>query len=171
LRAEDLDPRRGFADAAWRAAQPFRFDIPAGGVVWRNGPNVFFEEVANANAAHVLNGCIFALWGLWELWVASPQAWQGEILERCIETIRRWLPLFDTGWWTLHSLMRTMTGRTQLATLKYHALHIAQMNILGSMFDEAEFTKTAERWTSYIDERSSRGRLLAETLINPLGPV
>jgi hypothetical protein len=171
LRADHIAPARGFVEAARRAAQPFRYDIPAGGVVWRNGTNVFFEEVANATAAHVLNGCVFALWGLWELWVTSPEAWQGEIIERCVETIRRWLPLFDTGWWTLHSLMRTLTGRTQLAMLKHHALHTAQMRILGAMFDEAEFTKAAERWTSYIDERSSRGRLLVETLISPAAPV
>ncbi len=166
LRADHVSPGNGFGDAAWRAAEPFRNDIPSGGVVWRNGSNVFFEEVANVNAPHILNGCIFALWGLWELWVTSPEAWQGELIERCVETVKRWLPLYDTGWWTLYSLMRTATGRTHLATLKYHAFHIAQMKILGAMFDEPEFKKAAERWTSYIDERSSRGRLLASTMIS-----
>ncbi len=166
LRAEHVSPGKGFADAAWRAAEPFRYDIPSGGVVWRNGSNIFFEEVANVNAPHILNGCIFALWGLWELWVSSPQAWQGELVERCVETLRRWLPLYDTGWWTLYSLMRNPTGRSHLATLKYHAFHIAQMKILGAMFDEPDFTKAADRWTSYIDERSSRGRLLASTMIS-----
>ncbi len=171
LRAHDVERRAGFGDAAARAAEPFRYDIHSGGVVWRNGANAFFEEVAIANAPHILNGCIFALWGLWELWVTAPQAWQGEVIERCVETIRRWIPLFDTGWWTLYSLMRTATGRTHLATLKYHAYHIAQMRILGAMFGEADFIEAAERWTSYINERSSRGRLLAESMISPLAAV
>lgn len=171
LRAHDIEPRAGFGDAAWRASLPFRYDIPTGGVVWRNGANAFFEEVATANAPHILNGCVFALWGLWELWVTSPQAWQGALIERCVETIRRWIPLFDTGWWTLYSLMRTASGRTHLATLKYHAYHIAQMRILGAMFGEADFIEAAERWSSYINERSSRGRQLAETMISPLAAV
>jgi hypothetical protein len=166
LRAEHIAPNKGYADAAWRAAEPFRHDISEGGVVWRNGPNIFFEEVANVNAPHILNGCIFALWGLWELWVSAPESWQGESIARCVETLKRWLPSYDTGWWTLYSLMRTATGRTHLSTLKYHAFHIAQMQILGAMFDEPQFTRAAERWTSYIDERSSRGRLLASTMIS-----
>lgn len=170
LRADAIAPRRGFMEAASRAAQPFRHDVGTGGVVWRNGANAFFEEAANVNAAHVLSGCVFALWGLWELWVVAPEAWQGELIERCAATIKRWLPLYDTGWWTLHSLARTPAGRSQLASLKYHAYHIAQMKILGSIFGEAEFSNAAERWTSYIDGRSSRGRLLADAMISSLAP-
>src|SRR5581483_8145294 len=58
LLADHHDPGAGFSEAALRAAQPFRWEIAQGGVVWRSGDDVFFEEVANAHAPHILNGCI-----------------------------------------------------------------------------------------------------------------
>lgn len=164
LRAHQLEPQAGYSDAALRAAQPFRFEIARGGVVWRDGADVFFEEIANECAPHVLNGCIFALWGVWELWKASGDAWLGRLVEESIETLRRWLPRFDTGWWTLYSLLRSAADRPHLATLKYHEFHIAQARVLAKMFDQPAFEAAAERWNAYVDRRECRARLIGATL-------
>jgi hypothetical protein len=164
LRADCLEPKAGYADAAIRAAQPFRKEIAAGGVVWRGAEDVFFEEIANASAPHVLNGCIYALWGTWELWKRSGEPWLGELSERCAQTIRRWLPRFDTGWWTLYSLLLSAAQRPHLATLKYHQFHIAQMRVLAPMFSEPIFDQTAARWASYVHKPDSRTRLIGTTL-------
>ena len=164
LRAHAERPGDGFDDAALRAAEPFRVDIDRGGVVWKDGKDVFFEEIANPHAPHVLNGCIYALWGIWELWKVTGETWLGELSEQCVQTLRRWLPRFDTGWWTLYSLLRSSTRRPHFATLKYHGFHIAQMHVLFAMFDERLFGDAALRWTAYTELRASRRRLLGETL-------
>lgn len=164
LRAESTDPGNGYAEAAWEAATPFTRDLAGGGVVWSNGRDTFFEEVFSARVApHILNGCIYGLWGLWELWRVAPEAWSGVAIERCVETLKRWVTLFDTGWWTSYSLMRTRTDRPHLATLKYHAFHIAQMRVLAAMFDEPAFANAAERWESYARSPRDRTRMLLET--------
>ena len=165
LRAESLETGKGFGDAAMRAAQAFRRPIERGGVVWHEGNDVFFEEIANEHAPHVLNGCIFALWGVWELWKQSGEPWLGDAAERCVDTLRRWLPRFDTGWWTLYSLLHSAARRPHLATLKYHQFHIAQMRVLGRMFDDDVFDDAAERWTSYAAAPDSRSRLMRDTLL------
>ncbi len=164
LRAESITSGNGYGDAAARAALPFRHEIADGGVTWRKGSSVFFEEIANDHAPHVLNGCIFALWGLWELWMRDGERWQGELVEQSVDTLRHWLPKFDTGWWTLYSLMRTSTGHPHVATLKYHAFHIAQMHVLAHMFNERVFHEAAERWTSYAQRPTCRARLIGSTL-------
>ena len=164
LRAERLEPGAGFADAAVRAAAPFRTEIDRGGVLWASGDDVFFEEIANRHAPHVLNGCIFALWGLWELSQLGHERWLDESVQRCVQTLIRWLPRFDTGWWTLYSLMRSAAGRPHLATLKYHEFHVAQMRVLSEMFGEPAFTDAAQRWASYTQTRRSWARLLHATL-------
>lgn len=164
LRADRIVPGGGFADAALRAALPFRYDIAHGGVVWREGPDVFFEEIANEHAAHVLNGCIFALWGLWELRQQTREPWLDPLLEESVGTLRRWLHAFDTGWWTLYSLMRSAGGQPHVATLKYHAFHIAQMRVLAEMFDEPAFAQAAERWNAYVDSVECRAKLFAATM-------
>lgn len=164
LRAQNLDPEKGYGDAASRAAIPFRSDIAHGGVVWRSGDDVFFEEIANEHAAHVLNGCIYALWGLWELWSREREAWQAALVDECVDTLARWLPSFDTGWWTLYSLLQTSTGGRHVATLKYHAFHIAQMRVLARMFEKRVFEEAAGHWSEYIERRECRARLFGATL-------
>lgn len=164
LRADGLQPQAGFGEAALRAAQPFRYDVERGGVVWKLRGDVFFEEIANRHAPHVLNGCIFALWGVWELEKVSGERWMSEIIQQCLATLRRWLPRFDTGWWTLYSLLRSSTRRPHFATLKYHEFHIAQMQVLAQMFGERSFGDAAQRWAAYAQTPHSRRRLIGATL-------
>jgi hypothetical protein len=164
LRADDVAPGNGFADAALEAATPFRYEIERGGVVWRREGDVFFEEIANEHAPHVLNGCIFALWGIWELRERSGTSWLDPLIEECTGTLLRWLPQFDTGWWTLYSLLRSAAGRPQVATLKYHEFHIAQMRVLAQMFENRAFAEAAGRWSAYVDTPRCRTRLLTATM-------
>jgi hypothetical protein len=165
LRAERLQRNAGFGAAAARAAEPFRADIAHGGVVWKSRDDVFFEEIANRHAPHVLNGCIYALWGVWELGSVGGERWLGVVAQQCANTLRRWLPKFDTGWWTRYSLLRSSAGRPHLATLKYHQFHVAQMRVLERMFGDAAFGDAARRWAEYAQAARSRRRLIGETLI------
>ena len=164
LRAERLEPGCGYGDAAVRAALPFRYDIAHGGVVWRGGDDLFFEEVANKHAVHVLGGCICALWGLWELQGRGGDAWHAALVQECVGTLRRWLPSFDTGWWTLASRLRSANGNPDLATPRCHERHVAQMLVLAKMFDDTVFATAAERWASYGATRECRRRFVASTL-------
>ena len=164
LRAATLEPQQGFADAAMRAALPFLVDVSHGGVVWQDGEDVFLEEIGNAHAPHVLNGCIYALWGLWELWKRSEEGWIGVTIERCERTLLRWLDRYDTGWWTLYSLMQSSANRPHLATLKYHAFHVAQMHVLSAMFGKPAFGEAGNRWDTYAMRPDCRARLISATL-------
>jgi heparosan-N-sulfate-glucuronate 5-epimerase len=164
LRADSIAPEQGFGEAAVLASLPFYTDIGSGGVVWRDGRDCFFEEIANEHAPHVLNGCVFALWGLWELWKRTRDEAAGRLVDGCVATLQRWLPFYDTGWWTLYSLMRSATGTPHVATLKYHQFHIAQMRVLGAMFDASQFAQAAERWTAYVERPKSRMRVIGAAL-------
>lgn len=166
LRAERLEADAGFGEAAARAAEPFKYAIEQGGVVWVDRADAFFEEVANEHAAHILNGCIFAFWGLWELHRVRGEAWESTLLDRVSATLLRWLPRYDTGWWSRYSLLRTANGRPHVATLKYHAFHVAQLRVLAAMLNEPRFAEVADRWEGYIDDKRSRKRLIAETAIS-----
>ena len=65
------------------------------------------------------------------------------VAQRCIATLRRWLPRFDTRLVELYSLLVSATDQPHLATLKYHQFHIAQLRVLARMFDEPFFDETA----------------------------
>jgi hypothetical protein len=166
LRAAQLAPGSGFDSAAARAAEPFKRAIEHGGVVWRDDRNAFFEEVANEHAAHILNGCIFAFWGLWELHCRRNEPWEATLLERVSTTLQKWLPVYDTGWWSRYSLLRAASGRPHVATLKYHAFHIAQLRVLGAMLNESRFVTVADRWENYIDDPRSRRRVVFDAAVS-----
>ena len=164
LRAHALEPANNYGDAALRAVRPFFIHCGSGGVAWRSGPDLFFEEVANQHAPHILNGCIFALWGVWELWRRSEDHRLERIISNCVDTLRKWLPRFDTGWWTCYSLLHSGGDQRHVATLKYHQFHIAQMRVLARMFDQSCFEEAAARWADYIERPTCRIRVLLAAL-------
>lgn len=166
LRAERFAPSLGYGDAAVCAAEPFRYSIDRGGVVYDAGDDAFFEEVASENAAHILNGCIFAFWGLWELQQVAPERWRATLLERVCRTLVRSISRYDTGWWSRYSLLRSASGRPHVATLKYHAFHIAQLRVLAEMVDEPRFADVSQRWETYVNSARSRRRLLGDAALS-----
>ena len=160
LRADEL--AGGFADAALRAAMPFRRGIEDGGVVWRNGQgDVFCEEVAAEPAAHILNGALFALFGLYDLHHTRPQPWVGKLFEELTATLRRRLELFDSGAWSYYSLLVGRGGRRHVASLRYHAFAIAQLRVLAAMTGDSYFGEIAQRWSDYRRNLRSRAWVVA----------
>ncbi|HET7815558.1 MAG TPA: D-glucuronyl C5-epimerase family protein [Candidatus Baltobacteraceae bacterium] len=158
LRAAQTTQSDIYLHAAVRAAQPFRHAIGEGGVSW-TAPrgDLIFEEAATQNAAHILNGWIFAAWGLFEL--RSYASWAGDLFDRSMETLLERLPLYDSGRWSYYSLAMERGGFRRLATLKYHAFHVAQLHVLASMTGHTAFEDTACRWQSYTRRIDSRAAL------------
>lgn len=160
LRAHQVSPRAGFDVAAYQVAEPFRFTLAEGGVVYRRNTHAFLEEVAVDPAAHILNGCIFALWGIWELNRFVRAEWRTALISEVLQTIRDWLPLYDRSGWSTYSLLAGKSGRRHISTLKYHAFHIAQLRVLAVMTGDSIFEEYANRWESYVEDIPNRGRVL-----------
>ncbi|MBV8726838.1 MAG: hypothetical protein JO233_03555 [Candidatus Eremiobacteraeota bacterium] len=164
LRADEMVPRAGYLEAAMRAAMPFRSDVKNGGVVSRTSMgDLFFEEVAVEKPPHILNGHIFALWGLWELHRLTQEEWLRTLVTEAVKTLCRRLPLYDSGYWSYYNLL-SYDGFRPVATLKYHAFHIAQLRVLAAMCNERSFGGVADRWEAYQKDHVSRLRTLANTL-------
>ncbi len=150
LRAAQERPDDGFGEAAARAAQPFRHDIKDGGVVWRSvDGDVFFEEYAVASPPHILNGALYALWGLLEFAKKSGEGWAGDVTKSAVATLVRRLPAYDAGYWSYYSAMATPRGFRRVSTLKYHAFHIAQLRVTAALTNERTFLEFAARWRAY----------------------
>ncbi len=165
LRAAVLERSETMLDAAVRASQPFRCTIEKGGVVFRSSyGDAFLEEIAAAPASHILNGHIFALWGLLELQSAQSQAWLRELVAQATLTLRRRLQLYDAGYWSYYSLLGTRAGFRNAAVLKYHAFHIAQLRVTAALVGDPYFAGVADRWQRYADSPPCRIRVMANTI-------
>jgi hypothetical protein len=126
------------------------FDSDAGPVL---------EEVASDPPSHILNGWIYALWGLWEAKIVLEHEGAAGMLDASLECLRSTLHRYDVGWWTRYSLYPHMLP--DLAKPFYHALHVDQVDVLHRLFGGAEFADAAARWRRY-DTPVGRVRAVAQ---------
>jgi hypothetical protein len=165
LRAAAAERSDAYVEAALRAAAPFQCAIAHGGVVFRSPHgDAFLEEVAVLPASHILNGHIFALWGLLELQSLHAATWLNELVSAATATLRARLPLYDAGYWSYYSLLGAPGGFRHAAVLKYHAFHIAQLRVTAALVNDSSFAQTADRWQGYADSAVCRARVLANTM-------
>jgi hypothetical protein len=153
------DPR--FVNGAHAAFESFQRPVADGGVVVtdRQG-HLWIEEYLVDPPSHILNGFIWAAWGVYDyaVWSRRPEAMT--VWERSVETLAARLHEFDTGWWSLYEAPHG--GRRMLASPYYHQLHITQLQVLHTLTGLAAFAAFAGRFMSYARNRRYRTRALAE---------
>jgi len=135
--------------------------IAEGGVLVEDEKkNLWIEEYLVDPPTHILNGFMWALWGVFDFWLARADASAKESFDRGVETLIRSLARFDTGYWSLYE--QSGTRMKMLASPFYHQLHIVQLRVLSMLTGDARFTGVAERWESYAQHPSNRIRALVE---------
>ena len=106
------------------------------------------QEYPTDPPPHVLNGWIFALWGLYDVAVARPGPLAGRSLtafQDGITSLARRLPRYGlAGGWSRYDL-RSHTP-INVASPFYHHLHIQQLWALSQLVDDPVFATTAIAW-------------------------
>jgi heparosan-N-sulfate-glucuronate 5-epimerase len=135
--------------------------IAAGGVLFEDEEkNLWIEEYLVDPPTHILNGFMWALWGVFDYWLARSDAVAKQIFHRGVTTLLHNLARFDTGYWSLYE--QSGTQLKMLASPFYHQLHSVQLRVMFELTGDARFAKLAERWEIYAQRRSNRTRALVE---------
>lgn len=148
-----------FAQAALLALAPLRRPLAAGGVGDRLGGTVWFEEYPCQPASHVLNGFIFALWGLRDVAVALGDGDARALFAAGVESLVANLRRYDTGYWSLYSLFPHPVRN--VASSFYHDLHINQLEATNRLAPHPQLAAARARWAAYATSARSRRRALA----------
>lgn len=154
VRAYQLTGDEIYLAAARRGARAFALDILDGGVnapVGREG--IFFEEVATYPAAHILNGYLLALFGLYDFVRLTGDDELRAIADRSVATLHELIDEYDAGYWTRYDLLHR-----QLALRSYHALHISLLEALADYTGCAHCGALATKWRAYEISRWCRLR-------------
>jgi hypothetical protein len=147
--------------AAEKAFVTLTRPIAEGGVLFEDDEkNLWIEEYIVDPPTHILNGFMWALWGVFDYWLACADASAKEIFNRGAETLIRNLAQFDTGYWSLYE--QSGTRLKMLASPFYHQLHIVQLRVMSRLTGDARFAAVADRWEAYARRRSYRTRALVE---------
>lgn len=152
VRAYQLTGNDDFLAVARRAIRTFERDIADGGVAVTIGEGgIFFEEVAVYPAAHILNGFLFGLFGLYDYISVIPDERIASLIERSLTTLHSLIDAFDLGYWSRYDLLKR-----HHATHFYHDLHIVQIKALVRYSGCKHCAAKAAQWEQYQRSRSCR---------------
>ncbi len=155
-----------YAELAVKAIQPLLEPHDSDLVNWVDEGPILEEVGGSSPPSHVLNGWIFALWGLRDVASAFDRDDAGQLFELSVECLVRKLPEYDVGWWTKYSLFPHRIP--DLAKPFYHRLHTTQMEIMFVLTDRPEFRAAATRWHEYDRPWRAAAALASKTAFLPL---
>jgi heparosan-N-sulfate-glucuronate 5-epimerase len=157
LRAYKETNEQRFAESAERAFTSFCRPVAEGGVAFTDEcGDLWFEEYIVSPPTHILNGFIWAIWGVYDYFLVTGDPAAGELFERSVNTLRRNLPHYDLGFWSLYE--RSGTWMPMVASPFYHRLHIVQLQVMHRLTGDEFFAEYAERWQAYFGNWAKRAR-------------
>ena len=121
--------------------------------------DLWIEEYIVTPPTHILNGFLWALWGVYDFSLVFPDSNARELFSKCVQTLTRNLARYDTGFWSLYE--QSGTKLPMLASAFYHRLHIVELRITYRLTGISLFAEVADRWENYSNSRAGRARAFA----------
>lgn len=142
-----------YLDAAKKAVEFMLTPVESGGTTLYKNNDIFLQEVTNKST--ILNGWIFALFGLYDFikLEGKEQSQLVNVFNRSLNTLKKHLYCFDNGYWSLYNIDGSI-----ITSQFYHKLHIAQIFALYDLFDIKEFQQYYNKWKRYQDNWINRNR-------------
>ena len=159
VRAHKESGDQRFLEAARLALASFFQPVAEGGVLYTDDRgDIWFEEYLVSPPTHILNGFIWAAWGVYDYFLSTRDRSAQELFNRAVQTLLRNLERYDLGFWSLYE--QSGTRLPMVASRFYHQLHIVQLRVMHRLTGEDKFARVADRWESYGRSRSKRTRAL-----------
>jgi hypothetical protein len=148
-----------YLEAAQKAFLSFTKSTAEGGVTFtdRDG-DLWIEEYIVSPPTHILNGFMWAVWGVYDYFLATGDAFARTLFEASVHTLVNNIARYDLEFWSLYE--QSSTALPMVASPFYHQLHIVQLRVMHFLTGESQFLHYAERWESYRRSRSKRTRAL-----------
>ncbi|MGA8830474.1 MAG: D-glucuronyl C5-epimerase family protein [Desulfomonilaceae bacterium] len=149
-----------YLNAADQVYETLKLPIQDGGVVYRDETgSPWIEEYLVEPPTHILNGFIWALWGVYDYWLLTKKEETLKLFQSYVDTIEKNLGRYDSGFWSYYEL--TPQRVKCLASNFYHRLHIVQLKIMHEMTGRPDFLSYSDKWSSYLDNPVYRNLALA----------
>jgi hypothetical protein len=157
VRAHSQSGDQKYLNSAALAFRSFLTDVESGGVSSEDfDKNIWFEEYVVSPPTHILNGFIWAAWGVYDYFLATGSREAMTLFAAAVKTLETNLARYDLGFWSRYELSTTLLP--MIASPFYHRLHVTQLRVMHRITSEKVFDQYAERWESYARSRSKRSR-------------
>jgi heparosan-N-sulfate-glucuronate 5-epimerase len=134
-----------FCEKVWKS-----FDLKLGekyGFKYEDKYGLWYEEAPKLPATHILNGFIFAMWGIYDYNSVLSKPDLSETWDRCIQTVLNTLGQYDMGYWSSYDLSGTITS------YYYQKVHVILMTTLFDQTGIDTFHHYAKKWAAQMDSR------------------
>jgi heparosan-N-sulfate-glucuronate 5-epimerase len=148
-----------FAAAAQAALRPLMTPVEQGGVRGDLAGWPWPEEYPTTPSSYVLNGAIFALWGLRDAAVGLGDTTASQEFDAGVGALAANIRRYDTGFWSLYSLFPHPVKN--VASSFYHALHVTQLTAMQQIAPRSEFAEMRAQWHDYAQSATCRSRAFA----------
>lgn len=148
LRAYQLFGEERYLKTAEKAFEFFKYDYSEGGVkrVDENG-FIWFEEYPSEKPSLVLNGYIYTVFGIYDLYRATKSEEAKRLFDECLRTLENNLHKYDVGYWSVYDQLKK-----ELVSYYYQKnVHIPLMEIMYRLTGKEIFKKYAEKWTKNLN--------------------
>jgi hypothetical protein len=143
LRAHQLFGDDSYLATAEKIYNSFKYDFNEGGFkrVDKHGC-IWFEEYPTATPSYVLNGYIYSIFGIFDLYRVTNRTDVKELWDSCVHTLEVNLPKYDVWYWSVYDQLKE-----QLVSYYYQKnVHIPLMKIMFLLTDKPIFNKYAVKW-------------------------
>lgn len=139
--------RPSLLESAYKAYRFMQVPVEQGGVRrWDEHGNLWLEEYPSKEPSFVLNGFIYALFGLYDLHRVGRDPEVQRDINACIDTLVARLPDFDSGYWSNYDLQKR-----ELVRYYYQKnVHVPQLAILEELTGNPVFGYYRDRWERQI---------------------
>lgn len=139
------DPRH--LETARGAYRFLSVDVEDGGVRrYDDEGNLWLEEYPSARPSLVLNGFVYALFGLYDLFRVTGDDGVRADIERCNRTLLASLHRYDAGYWSLYDQLKR-----ELVRYYYQKnVHVPQMDVLHRLTGEPLYAEYRDRWARQL---------------------
>jgi len=162
-RASQLLEDEKYVWQAEMALGPFNFEVKDGGLInYFNSIPVYEECPTPHKPMVVLNGFIFALFGLYDLILLNGNETAKQLFTQGIDSLLRILPYFDVKNWTRYYLFDY--PNKYYSSYTYHILVTQQLKALYYLTDDLNILKYYEKWDLYSKSYKNRTRALIKKL-------
>jgi heparosan-N-sulfate-glucuronate 5-epimerase len=157
VRAFSVTEEEAYLGGARRALTLMLTPLDNGGTSWLTSEGLVLEEVPFRVPKTILNGWIFALYGLYDLTLVDDSQEARTALEASLSALLAHLPIYDATFWSFYDTSGT------LASPFYHRLHIAQLKALELTYPEhaRRFVELRETFQEQLASRLNWTRAIA----------
>jgi len=141
-----------YYDTCKLAMKPFQIDVKDGGLKRGFFGYDYYEEYPTIGSNFTLNGFMFALIGLYDVWMVANDETAHKLYKNGFKALVYSLPFYDINGISLYHLGHLFNeGGSPHFNTGYHKVHIEQLRVINQWENNNVLDFYIKKWISYVN--------------------